>query len=313
MRAEEYEQAVAQTAYPAMLLTYQLFEAVKPGPVTDQVWTTLLQALFETVREQAWQAAKIARDFYDARREETFPGIPMQPVKLASLSFENFVREMEPVRKIVEKPDFSTEVVALRVARSVENGARRTIIRAVENPDPILDPVIISREERVPEFRLESAVHQPIQARPTPVPVESPTPKPQADKRDVPRLVRGWARVPTGRETCGFCWMLASRGPVYESSWSGGGRITDAGVIRKTADGTMTSDDMNQWHTGCDCKIVPVFRLDDWPGKDKYEAAKKLWDEEIKQRYTGKDALNAFRKLVDDGEIQKILAASKAA
>lgn len=45
-----------------------------------------------------------------------------------------------------------------------------------------------------------------------------------------------WARVPSGRETCGFCIMLASRGFVYDE----------------------LSKDFHT-HPGCDCRIVPRF------------------------------------------------------
>ncbi len=46
-----------------------------------------------------------------------------------------------------------------------------------------------------------------------------------------------WARVPTGKETCSWCFMLASRGFVYRSA-----QAAAAG-----------------WHRGCDCSIVPDF------------------------------------------------------
>lgn len=48
-----------------------------------------------------------------------------------------------------------------------------------------------------------------------------------------------FARVPSGHETCPFCIMLASRGPVYLSERSAG------------ADG--------HYHAHCDCRIVPFF------------------------------------------------------
>ena len=44
-----------------------------------------------------------------------------------------------------------------------------------------------------------------------------------------------WARVPSGRETCGYCFMLASRGFVY--------------VSEDTAKAGS--------HVGCDCVVVP--------------------------------------------------------
>lgn len=89
----------------------------------------------------------------------------------------------------------------------------------------------------------------------------------------------GWARVPTGRETCAFCWMLASRGPVYGTAESAG--------------------DMTTWHDRCDCQTVPVFRRDDWDGRAGFLAAQQLW-RDATTGYSGRDALNAFRRALTD-------------
>lgn len=48
-----------------------------------------------------------------------------------------------------------------------------------------------------------------------------------------------YARVPSGSETCRFCIMLASRGPVYHNADSAG--------------------EGEHWHANCDCRIVPVW------------------------------------------------------
>lgn len=48
-----------------------------------------------------------------------------------------------------------------------------------------------------------------------------------------------YARVPTGEETCDFCIMLASRGPVYHSEESAGA--------------------YDHYHANCDCRIVPFW------------------------------------------------------
>lgn len=50
-----------------------------------------------------------------------------------------------------------------------------------------------------------------------------------------------WARVPTGDETCDFCIMLASRGPVYLTAASAGADFPD------------------HFHANCDCRIVPMW------------------------------------------------------
>lgn len=48
-----------------------------------------------------------------------------------------------------------------------------------------------------------------------------------------------YARVPTGEETCDFCIMLASRGPIYHSEESAGA--------------------YDHYHPHCDCRIVPFW------------------------------------------------------
>lgn len=53
--------------------------------------------------------------------------------------------------------------------------------------------------------------------------------------RDFSKGVR-WARVPTGRETCGFCVMLGSRGFVYKSE--------------------DTAGKYDRYHDRCDCRVV---------------------------------------------------------
>ena len=49
-----------------------------------------------------------------------------------------------------------------------------------------------------------------------------------------------YARVPSGRETCAFCFMLSSRGFVYRSE--------------------QTEGHAHAYHENCDCAIVPGFK-----------------------------------------------------
>lgn len=48
-----------------------------------------------------------------------------------------------------------------------------------------------------------------------------------------------FARVPTGKDTCAFCLMLATRGAVYWSRQSAG--------------------EFSHYHRNCDCKVVPSY------------------------------------------------------
>lgn len=65
--------------------------------------------------------------------------------------------------------------------------------------------------------------------------------------RDRRRGMR-YARVPTGRETCGFCLMLASRGFVYHGARA-------AGLF-------------DRYHDNCDCRVVPGRAGSSVPGYD---------------------------------------------
>lgn len=73
-----------------------------------------------------------------------------------------------------------------------------------------------------------------------------------------------YARVPSGRETCAFCFMLASRGFVYWSEEDAGG----AG---------------HKYHSNCDCIIVPGFHKDS--GLDEDAQIEGYKPSELRERY----------------------------
>lgn len=85
----------------------------------------------------------------------------------------------------------------------------------------------------------------------------------------------GWARVPTGAETCAFCLMLASRGAVYSSEQTAGGG--------------------KAYHGACDCAPTLVRDEGDYPDGYNPDA---LYDQ-----------YQAARLKADSGDPKKILAA----
>jgi hypothetical protein len=72
----------------------------------------------------------------------------------------------------------------------------------------------------------------------------------------------GWARVGDG-DSCAFCLTMISRGPVYGTAESAGLR--------------------NAYHPACGCRAVPVYDRDDWPGRDQYIEAERLYREASRQ------------------------------
>jgi len=131
--------------------------------------------------------------------------------------------------------------------------------------------------------------------------------RPVEDESDPDPVVKGWARVATGRETCGFCMMLVSRGPVYLSAKGAGLDLGDTAAQDLIASGDKEALDalMKRWHEGCDCKVVPVFDRARWPGRDAYLRARKIWNDTTKG-YGGQDAINAFRRAIERGDVDLI-------
>ncbi|EFV12950.1 hypothetical protein [Segniliparus rugosus] len=144
--------------------------------------------------------------------------------------------------------------------------------------------------------------------------------------REDPHLgvVRGWARVATGRETCAWCLMLISRGPEHSYADTAGLDLSDYEALEMIAAGEDVSEYMDKWHPGCDCKAVPVFDHKAWPGKEEADRAADLWgkaekaarrlreEEPDRVHTTGKnkgkpftlneDVVNALRRMLAAGD-----------
>lgn len=293
----------ADNVRPVIASTMTLLGGYRERPVDDSLWHQLMVLLFSVVAPASVRSAELARSFYDSERAKA--GLPELKVPLAELSFRRFVWDMQPVREAFRKPittDHEIHKAALRAARSVENSGRWTIMKATEQPDPALEAAAKAEE-------LDDADSPEVSGDDSSEADDAAEEKEPAKKKPekVSKLVRGWARVATGKETCGWCWMLVSRGPVYSSARAAGSHLDDRDALQTVGAGLFDpKEHMNQWHEGCDCKIVPVFRLDKWEGRDRYLAAKDLWYSATKG-YRGKDAVNAFRRAVEAGQLHELL------
>jgi hypothetical protein len=210
-------------------------------------WLVLLRVVFPPLQQFRERSAALARQFYDEQRALFYPQLPRHEVLLQPTSFDAFVESMEPVRQKMVLPDSTPGAVAqftLQFTRDVEIAGRRQIIEMVESDEDVFE-------------ELESNPARPLM--------------------DVNRPVQGWARVATGRETCAWCLMLVSRGPVYRSAKAGGSKFDDESSVAAYVSDAEIKKFMNEWHTGCDCKVIPVWDLAKWPGKDAQERAEQLW------------------------------------
>lgn len=265
MTFDEYakQQAAIIAALAAVL--YAILAPFSRMRLGAGLWTALLYGMYPRVEKARRQSAELARTFYDAQRAEFTGADERHDTYLANYKPEWFAQAMEHVREDISKPGASEATVVRTIqaaAKQVENGGRKTALRAV-NTDP---------------------------------------------------KVKGWARVATGAETCGWCMMLVSRGPVYGSQRKAGlktGKVKAVELHRQieeaqTDEGRKAAEEnllqlMDKWHDNCDCKVVPVFDLSNWTGRDHYLEQLALWKKVTKGK-SGQEAVNAFRRAVESGE-----------
>ncbi|BBC43573.1 capsid maturation protease [Mycobacterium phage AN9] len=273
----------------------QRFASLFTGPaLAIGEWLRLLQVLFPEIQRRYAEAAALGRDFYDSQRRLHHPELPRNERLRSELQWEWFVRNMEPARKGMSQADSPRAAVnklTLAAVREVEMAGRRQIIGAVKNDFDL---------EKFNETAGRSSDYRPQERRP----------------------VRGWARVATGRETCAWCLMLISRGPEYLSADSGGLHLDTETVVDLWNEAGRdlakfreeTKEHIEEWHAGCDCLVVPVFDVENWPGKAAQERATQLWIDagheadrliasgEARSKNTNKETLNALRRRLARGE-----------
>lgn len=304
MTPEEYaaQQAFLAGAAARFVMQFGKFFVNPILSLTD--WLNFMGLLFPEVKRLRDESAALGRSFYDSQRQIYHPTLTVNARDLEPYDFQWFVQAVEPVRKSLSKeqaPEVALEQLAMQVVREVENGGRKQVIHAVESDDLL--------KERIAEEAGRSE--------------EAKT-----------RLVRGWARVATGRETCGWCLMLISRGPVYMGADTAGLDLPDWEAEKMIAAGEDVSEYMEEWHTGCDCKVVPVFDVKSWPGSAAAERALELWTDAtlearsileanpdkrsfVKGRWVpttlNREAINTLRRRLERGDITSTQWAALAA
>jgi hypothetical protein len=283
MNAEEYsaQQAAISQAVARYVLNFSKFFARPSLSMTE--WLGLLNLLYPEVQRQREASAALAREFYDSQRAMHHPNLPQHDVLLEGTDFRHFVANMEPARarmSQVDTPQHAVAQVAAQAVREVENAGRRQIIHGVEN---------------------DQAVAEVVDNQP---PGQG-------------QLVRGWARIATGRETCSWCLMLVSRGPVYQDAHTAGLDLPGGEAEQMIASGQDVSEYMKQWHPNCDCKVVPVYKLSEWDGRHAWKRAEQLWIDATKEAQSlidsgdartnnlNRETLNALRRRIDRGDISQ--------
>ena len=165
-------------------------------------------------------------DPYDARGasrilQEVLPGIVEKygdVAAVAALDYFESLREESPGRRTPYSPGLA-EVIPIEQARA---STRWAVGGLFTSPEDVRPDLVLSALQGVAD-RLTKA-----QGRDT-------LGLAVAGDPDRPRF----ARVPSGRTTCRFCAMLASRGAVYLSEDTAGG--------------------LHEFHDRCDCAVVALY------------------------------------------------------
>lgn len=143
--------------------------------------------------------------------------------------------------------------------------------------------------EAIEEIESEASLRQIVRER-APLSVENP---PDRDRRDRQgrRILKAfaWARVvhPGKHGPCGFCAMLAGRGPVYKTQ------------------GTAAF----AYHYGDRCTVVPVLTSRSWPGRKAAAKYAATYDKVVR----GKDLHGAEARSAMDRALRGKRSAEKSA
>ena len=120
-------------------------------------------------------------------------------------------------------------------------------------------------------------------------------------RNDRPAL--GYIRV-TQPGCCSFCAMLASRGPVFKTEWAAGGSNRRSDRNKKDPRTPFVGDGSFKVHDNCKCHIEVVYsEKTGWPGQGK--EFQQLWNTYIQNKYSGADAIKAWRRLYERPELFK--------
>lgn len=278
--------AAAQAAIVRLILA-----GYQPGD-RDASITGLTPALTEVVRQHRAEAYRAATEMLATQAEEQ--GLDGPPYVPSQSGYSE-----ESVRAILRdelrgSPDDAVAIIAPKLGQHVEDAARQTVVRAVE--DGRESPTAKDRAHRSRDA-LSPDAFATLEER------QAELYRQLRGLDGVDRSLResravSWARMLTGAENCGFCVMLASRGPVYSSA-TDAGRVKASRLYDTTAAGYV-----NTYHPNCDCLVVPVYSFSAWPGRKDWQMLQAWYQKALK------DA--DWDRIHDDTENKSLAAVEQA-
>lgn len=270
-------------------------------PVTDAQRVEVAQALLPHIQRARLQSHELGVQLLEAQADamevDLPPVPPPRPYERQAVVtvLENVTRVERPRRAgpTVEVTDDAVPDDAPRVSVTVldpvtRRDSRVTVEVTEENRnDPEVVEVIAERVASVAER------HARMPSR------EALTDTVESDEAEELGEIIGFARVLTGAESCGFCAMLAARGPIFPEKPSVGpvSREAASAFFVSSRSKRFNSNELKAYHNNCDCEVVLVREGEDWPGMDQYDALDRLWIKVTEgQRLSAEGARKAFAK-----------------
>nr|DAN29075.1 MAG TPA: minor capsid protein [Caudoviricetes sp.] len=263
--AAAYAQALAAVAdafVEAFLAALGLIDLSDPAAV--KAAEPGMRSLVVKHRRLAAQAANAFLDASAAEHGVEAYHPPVEPYHASAL------------RKLLrENVGASAEQLAAAARRHVVMAGHRQMMRAV------LDPEFGNYATREEQEELERST-SPLTAGDD---SDDDAPAGGGKVRPV-----GWARVLQGKYSCGFCIMLASRGPVYSSADAAkyvaapvGEKSREGGFLSRKARTELRKKNPRAFHEHCDCIVVPVFDPENWSGRDEQQRLAKFYRETVEK------------------------------
>lgn len=263
--AAAYAQALAAVAdafVEAFLAALGLIDLSDPAAV--KAAEPGMRSLVVRHRRLAAQAANAFLDASAAEHGVEAYHPPVEPYHASAL------------RKLLrENTGGSAEQLAAAARRHVVMAGHRQMMRAV------LDPEFGNYATREEQEELERST-SPLTAGDEP---GEDAPAGGGKVRPV-----GWARVLQGKYSCGFCIMLASRGPVYSSADAAkyvaapvGERSREGGFLSRRARTELRKKNPRAFHEHCDCIVVPVFDPENWSGRAEQQRLARFYRDTVEK------------------------------
>lgn len=229
--------------------------------LVDEIYPQVIEA-----RKLAWHA-----HIMDLGRQAVAQGVELAPEPPREYSRHALFKAVTDVSRLTpNSPDMWIDVLDEQTQKIVKHPVAPN---ASNRFDPLVVQLISEQlGSRVSRHALAAGRNAVVDS------VHNGTARDKTTKK--PRRV-GYARVLSGKESCAFCAMLASRGPVYKEDT----------VVRR--------HDGRRYHDNCDCVAVLVVHGQPWEGQAEHEVLEQAW----RTHAGNEDQFKNWKKAVHEGKV----------